>query len=178
MAGLDQRQRLGDQSQGLPAAKAGGVEKLCKVGSRFQTRTTRAAFLASGRAQRSPAKAELPVGSWHPLQYLVTAQGGRPAQGADCTPHSAPSYAGGQSQVKPVLGVRPGEMRLGGGGSKTPPLDAPRGIFCRQFPSLSYLCLLGQGRALGQKEPRFLPGSQALDQAREPELLCPWHCSF
>lgn len=57
-------------------------------------------------------------------------------------------------------------------GQKIPPPDG-------QFTSSAICrCLSGQGRALGQKEPRSLPGSQALGRVREPALLHSWRCSY
>lgn len=56
-------------------------------------------------------------------------------------------------------------------GQKIPPPDG-------HFTSLAICrCLAGQGRALGPKEPRSLPGSQALGPAREPALLHSWRGS-
>lgn len=53
---------------------------------------------------------------------------------------------------------------------------SPKGIFYGQFNSLGYVSLFTwPGRALGQKEPCSLFGSQALGRVRESVLLHSWH---
>lgn len=53
-------------------------------------------------------------------------------------------------------------------------LDGSRGVIDWQFTSLGYLS--GQGRALGQKEPRCFPGTRALGRMQERAPLQSWRC--
>lgn len=92
--------------------------------------------LAGSSPGPSKTKLRLRVMASTPIPIQLSRRGeGRKEQSTHS--NGVHSYVGGQSQRKPVLGARTGETWCGG--SKTPPPEAPRGIFCGQFPSLGYL---------------------------------------